>query len=76
MTVNNICKVFVGSILISMLIGGATRLAGQKFEEHIAEKAEEEKIIYIAEQVPQPKEENEDVIVAFNELDDGEFVRA
>lgn len=72
MTRNNICKVFFGAVIISMLLGGATRLTEKKMEE----KAEAEKIILIAEEVPQPKEENQDTYIAFNELDDGDFIKA
>ena len=74
MTINNLCKVFIGSLLISMLLGGVSRIAEHKFEE-MTEK-EQEQIILIAEEIPQPHEENEDTIIAFNELEDGEFIKA
>ena len=74
MNKNNICKLFIGSVLISMLLGGATRLMNNRIEFVVQAKANP--IATIAEVSPEHTEANDDVFTYFNDIYDGEFVKA
>jgi hypothetical protein len=67
MNKNNSCKLFLGSVLIAMLLGGAARLMNNRMD---AEVAKSESITTVAENVPEPVETNDDGYTAINEINE------
>ncbi len=72
MNKNNICKLFLGSVLIAMLLGGAARLMNNRMD---AEVAKSESITTVAENVPEPVETNDEVYTAINDINECVFSR-
>ena len=75
MNKNNICKLFLGSVLISMILGGATRFISNRVDAAVAE-AKYPTIATIAESVPEPQEGNDEVYTACNDIIDCIISRA